>query len=152
MQENLIETQFNLQMHFSTRLINKQPVNLITRSLWLLFIIWINRSPFTKDFHGEEHHDESVRLILGNACFQVDRASIEKHNMNQTGGPDADSIPFGIAIHCFNSAVVLHHHQLLTYNVFYFAKLNNCYFKNVNGLLLAFLVFFAFQFYRLTRK
>ena len=33
-------------------------------SLWFLFIPRINLSPFTKDFRGEEHYNESIDLFF----------------------------------------------------------------------------------------
>ena len=32
----------------------------IAKALWFLFIPRINLSPFTKDFRGEEHYNESI--------------------------------------------------------------------------------------------
>ena len=32
--------------------------------LWILFIPRINLSPFTKDFRGEDHHNESIDQFL----------------------------------------------------------------------------------------
>ena len=35
--------------------------------LWFLFIPRINLSPFTKDFRGEEHYNESIDYFLSPA-------------------------------------------------------------------------------------
>ena len=39
-------------------------------SLWFLFNPRINLSPFTKDFRGEEHTNESIDLFL-RSCFRA---------------------------------------------------------------------------------
>ena len=55
-------------MHFLAALQRERQVahacSTLVLVLWILFIPRINLSPFTKDFRGEDHHNESIDQFL----------------------------------------------------------------------------------------
>ena len=55
-------------MHFLAALQRERQVTVACSTLvlvlWILFIPRINLSPFTKDFRGEDHHNESIDQFL----------------------------------------------------------------------------------------